>query len=127
MSLPTDLIQTSRRMRERAHELSGFLNALQKRLPSNEETRQAFTNARRTVGFIHSECTAVETTLAAARMVGELKPVGTTAIEMELHPKNLPPQVPNEKMLASLHRAGDHTLDELTDRHVAVDQPGGPE
>lgn len=127
MSLPTSLIQTSKRMRERAHELSDFLNELQNRLPSNEETRRAFTNARTTVGFIHTECTAVETTLAAARMVGELKPVDTAAGDLDLHPKNLPPQVPNEKLLASLHRAGDHTLDEPTDQNILVGQPGGPE
>ena len=118
------MVQASERLRGRAHELSGFLNELQKCLPNNEETRRAFTNARRTLGFIHAECTAVETTLAAARMIGELKPTDTTAAELELHPKNLPPQVPDEKLLASLHRAGDHTQDptdnEATDRAGAI-------
>lgn len=120
MPLSSDLLQNSKQLRSRAHELSAFLNELETRLPKDEDTRRAFTNARATVGFIHSQCTQIETTLGAARMVGEIEG-DTKAGDLELHPANqgrdsvrpypLPPQVEHDKLLESLHRAGDHSLD----------------
>lgn len=110
MPLSPDLVTASKRMRERAHELSGYLNELEKRLSGDEATRRAFTNARQTVGFIHSECTQVETLIGSGRMCGELA-VELTATDLELHPANqADPE--REKFLKSLHRAGDHTLDQ---------------
>ena len=110
-------------MRQRALDLSGYLNALEAILPKNEVTCQAFTNARQSVGFIHAQCTQIENNLKAARLAGQIESE-TTARDLELHPKQLPPQVPNEKLLASLHRAGDHTQDptdnEATDRAGAI-------
>lgn len=119
MSLGSGMVLSSGRVRDLAHRLSGFLNELEKRMPGDEATRHAFINARQTVGFIHAECTEMETLAAAARMTGDLgQPV--MAEDLELHPKNLPVQVDREKLLESLHRAGDHSLDEEETERTGV-------
>lgn len=114
MSLDASIPPAMKRMRQCAHELDGFLNELKKLLPANETTRQAYMNARRTIGFIHTEITGVETTCGAGVMTGEL-PRPTTARDLDMHPVNLPKQVERDKLLESLHRAGDHTQDPDTD------------
>lgn len=54
--------------------------------------------------------------VAAARMVGMIEPADVSAEVLELHPVNRPDPRQRELMLASLHTAGDHTLDEEGER-----------
>jgi len=62
---------------------------------------------------LHASLNKLQSLLAAAEMVGQMagKPV-TKAVELELHPAH--PEHDEEarhRMLKSLHRCGDHTLD----------------
>lgn len=109
MSLPADIIHSNKRLRELAHHLSGYLNALERLLPPGEQARQAFINARATVGFIHAECTQLEMYVGHEQRHGAL-PRKVEPKDLELHPVRLE-QVPVEKLLASLHRVADHTQD----------------
>lgn len=130
MSLPTDIIHSNRRLRELAHHLSGYLNALERLLPPGEQARQAFINARATVGFIHAECTQLEMNVGHEQRHGAL-PRMVEPNDLELHPANLPAQPQDElwtpiqevhgkivsghlrsKMLASLDRVKDDTFKE---------------
>lgn len=141
MSLEASLSLSVDRMRGLAHAFSGYLNELEMRLPGDEAARHAFINARTTMGCVHAEITQMKAVLAAARMTGQAVHVATVAVEeLELHPRNLPgpvcsPDVPQprtwrerEKLLQSLHRAGDHTLDPTetaeVDRNVAIYEEG---
>lgn len=68
------------------------------------------TNAKTRIAAARAECNAIRASLAAGRATGQVE-MPVTAEKLELHPKQLPPQVSEEQLLASLHRAGDHTLD----------------
>lgn len=85
---------------------------------------------------LQAECNAIKAEVGAAQMTGEYVKPTIEARDMELHPTNLPlphPELPREqavwtgagikpqgsltadelmRMQATLHRAGDHTLDE---------------
>lgn len=57
---------------------------------------------------------ALKTTVAAARMTGELPPVDVPTTALELHPVHYEPSRSADELellRQSLHRAGDHTLD----------------
>lgn len=124
MGLRDDIADNAELMRARAHELDGWLNELKALLPESERARQVFTNARRTIGCIHSEITQMQTTLAAARMCGAMTdappvpvPVQTEMpMVVELRAASRPPRPRrlDGKMLA----AGDHTdeVDDESDR-----------
>lgn len=62
------------------------------------------------IASVRAECNGIRASLAAARSTGQMA-AAVAAKDLELHPVNLPPQVPSEKLLESLHRSGDHTLD----------------
>lgn len=97
----------------------------------SEKCRQQLTSASVRLGCISAECTKIQATIAASdrKAMGQLMEL--PAEKLELHPANLAAEPQEElwrpieregeevisghlraRMLASLHAAGDHTLDE---------------
>lgn len=123
MSLESSIADNAEMMRAKARELDGWLSELKTLLPDSERARQVFINVRQTLGCIHSEITQIQTTLAAARMCGAM----TSALKPPSQPElALPVELraasrahcarrEHEAMIESLHRAGDHSLDEETE------------
>jgi hypothetical protein len=71
---------------------------------------------------------ALDACVGAAAMTGGMV-AETRAVDMELHPVRLETQDARLKMLQSLHRAGDHSLDpepdeQNLDRNVPVEMKG---
>jgi hypothetical protein len=63
------------------------------------------------IAAIGAESARLRGLCAAAKDTGHmLRPV-LPPKDLELHPRRLPEQVEEQKLLASLHRAGDHSLD----------------
>lgn len=89
--------------------LRGHLNAA--RGPGVPESAcREIASATVMIASVRAECNAIKSEIAAARMTGQT-PKAMKAEDMELHPAQLPRQVERERLLESLHRAGDHTLD----------------
>lgn len=109
MSLDASIQVSTARMSELLDMLKGYLNAA-KGPGVPEFARREITNATVTIASIRSEINAINATMAAGRATGQVeRPLVVT--DLELHPKQLPAQVEHEKLLASLHRVADHTLD----------------
>lgn len=102
MSLPTDIANSSRRLRELAGEMRGHLNELRAFVAGSERAGQVLTNAKALLACVQAECTSMETTLAAARMTGRMEGSRQEAEGTRVR----------VAMIESLHRAGDHSLDD---------------
>lgn len=98
MSLATDLTTGQRKIECAERAVSELIRSLKGRIPND-----VYGEIQVQLCVLASEATLLKTNLAALRMVGELEqqPAAVTAKSLELHPR----------LLASLHRAGDHTLD----------------
>lgn len=125
MSLDASISTSVDRIDEVLNLIVGHLNGA--RGPSVPEfALLEITSAKTRLAAIRAECNAIRACMAAGRATGQVeKPVSVE--ELELHPKQLPAQVEHERLLASLHRAGDHTLDEddNTDATQRVPTAGG--
>lgn len=109
MSLDASIQVSTARMSELLDMLKGYLNAA-KGAGVPEFARREITNATVTIASIRSEINAINATMAAGRATGQVeKPLA--AVHLELHPKRLPAQVDEARMLESLHRVADHTQD----------------
>lgn len=117
MSLPAALNLSVTRLRELASTQRGYLAELRQRqasrpIPPSEHEKRALTGAITMLACLDAELNNMDVCLAAGVMTGQSAPP-LRAEDLELRPVNQPrpPQVPTEALLASLHRAGDHTLD----------------
>lgn len=111
MSLPAEIAEVPDRLSKIALDVRASINAIRAMHPSQEVLNETaiLTLA---VAAIGSESARLRGLCAAARATGQMERAVMAPEELELHPtRSLPPQVENEKLLASLHRAGDHTLD----------------
>jgi hypothetical protein len=132
MSLPASIDDSVKRIRDVVELLRGHLQgARHLRMP--EECIRELTGASLRLGVISSECTRIQSDMAAARMTGQAEWKSVPAEDLELHPVNLaaepqeelkyleaPPADDRmlkiqEAMLRSLHRVKDHTIDREED------------
>lgn len=110
MALSNELLATHDRIKQDAAKALASLVAAKAlaqkhRLP--DELIAELTNAKFYVALIATELQGGDATIAAARMTGQAPHPQTSAAELPLHPANQE----HERMLETLHRAGDHTLD----------------
>lgn len=97
-------------------EMKAVLHTL-RRMPLPEAaTMEVITGYSIMCGLI-AATNELKASVAAARMTGELPPADVPTTALELHPANYEPSRSAdelERMRQSLHRAGDHSLDDPT-------------
>lgn len=105
--LPMAVLTSAQRIEALVATATAALAALKhsKLLPA--DLSREVTNASLSVTMISTEVRELRTVMAAARMCGQADAV-TTAETLELHPSRRE----HAAMIESLHRAGDHTLDD---------------
>lgn len=132
MSLPASIDDSVSRIREVVEQLRGHLQgARHLRMP--EECIRELTAASLRLAAISSECTRIESDMAAARMTGQAEKRQLPVESLELHPCNLAPEPQEElafiemrqpcpemveierAMIRSLHRVKDDSLDRKED------------
>jgi len=111
-------------------------------VPGTDRFMHAISDMQLTLVSLQAECNWIRAELAAAQMTGEYAKPALAVTTLELHPANLPhPELPRDqavwtgsqikpqgalsaeellRMQASLHRAGDHTLDVDDGEEVAA-------
>lgn len=131
MSLPTDIANSSRRLRELAGEMRGHLNELRVFVAVSERAAQVLTNAKALLACVQAECTALETTLAGEgkrQQAPGIEQASGAAVVVDSSARYWPhfegrrqqargrrkatDRMVREAMIESLHRAGDHSLDD---------------
>jgi hypothetical protein len=144
VSLPASIDDSVERIREVVKQLRGHLNgARHSAMP--ESCIRELTGASLRLAAISTECNAIQANMAAGRATGQAEWKSVPVEALELHPVNLRPEpqeelkylegpLPDDRMrkindalIRSLHRAGDHTLDEdePIDRNVAISPEEG--
>lgn len=115
--LPNDLWECARSIKAHAARMHGCLQALRPLASRDEVAREQIINATVESACLAAEIERLMAWLSAARMCGMMAPP-VVATDLELHPVNrvdmlpgLPMPVHDERMLRSLHRAADHSLD----------------
>jgi len=78
---------------------------------SADEAQLAIGEMRAVLCGLSATANRIKAYVAAARMVGMVESLSVDAESLELHPVNRPDPRQRELMLATLHRAGDHTQD----------------
>lgn len=113
MTLPAEIVQSVETLQASVLQLKGVLHALRQLAPT-EEIRRECINGYSVLCGMTAEGNRLKTLMATGRMTGE---IGTPAVEvttLELHPaqyERTRSPADLQRMMESLHRAGDHTLD----------------
>jgi hypothetical protein len=110
MSLPAEIAEVPDRLSRIALDLRGSVRAIRGERPSEavmNETAQLVL----IIAAIGAESARLRALCAASKDTGAMERPVMPPKELELHPRNLPLQVDEARLLESLHRAGDHTLD----------------
>jgi hypothetical protein len=110
MSLPAEISDVPDRLSQIALDLRASVKAIREARPSEavmNETAQLVL----IIAALGSESARLRGLCGASRATGVMDFPVVKAEELELHPRRLPAKVEEEKLLASLHRAGDHTMD----------------
>lgn len=112
MSLSIDLTQCQARLQEAGREASAVARRLRGQVPV-----ELYDELMLQLCGVAACANDLKVLLGSLRMIGELeqRPAPVTAETLELHPgadRRGGQECPRSLMLASLHRAGDHSLDD---------------
>jgi hypothetical protein len=110
MSLPAEISDVPDRLSQIALDLRKSVKAIREARPSEavmNETSQLVL----IIAALGSESARLRGLCGASRATGAMDFPVVKAEDLDLRSKRLPEQVSEELLLASLHRAGDHTLD----------------
>lgn len=112
MSLATDLTQCQETLAKAERAMSARMRELRPLMPP-----EIYSDLQVQLCVIASEVTRLKINLGCLRMTGDLeqRPPAVTAETLELHPgadRRGGQECPRSLLLASLHRAGDHSLDD---------------
>lgn len=110
MCLPAEIAEVPDRLSKIALDLRASINAIRSMQPSQAVLNETAILTL-VVAAIGSESARLRGLCAASRATGSMERPATKVQTLDLHPRLLPAQVDEDKLLASLHRAGDHTLD----------------
>lgn len=113
--LPAQIAGNSKRVRESLASLTGHLHAIRSlverpRVTTAEQVTEICGAAKMDVIVALAELNALDTSIAAGRMTGQVI-TEPRAQSLELHPVRQLGDREQQLMLRSLHRAGDHSLD----------------
>lgn len=108
MSLATDLTACQQRLQEAGRKASAEARRMRGLVPA-----EMYEELMLQLCAVAAGANELKTYLGSLRMIGELeqRPPPVTAEMLELYPGRGGQECPRSLMLASLHRAGDHSLD----------------
>lgn len=107
--LPAQICACGARVIEIGGVLRGHLNALLN-CPSAQEAEQIIGEMKAVICGLTAEGNMIKVLTGAGMMAGMIEPTALPVETLELHPVNQ--DRTHDLFLASLHRAGDHTLDD---------------
>lgn len=113
MTLPAEIVQSVESLQASVLQLKAVLHALRQLAPTEEIRRECIHGYSVLCGMT-AEGNRLKTLMATGRMTGEIGPAAVEVTKLELHPVQYErTRTPEDlhRMMESLHRAGDHTLD----------------